>query len=44
LNTTCDLSEENLIGQAYGVHDDGAFASGENDLVCRANDSRNHSH
>lgn len=44
LNTTCDLSEENLAGRACGVHDDGAFASGENDSVYGANDSRNHSH
>lgn len=44
MDITCDLSEENLAGQACGVHADGAFALGENDLVCRANDSRNHSH
>ena len=44
LNTTYDLSEENLVGQACGVHDDVAFASSENDSVCGAKDSRNHSH
>ena len=44
VDTANDCCEENLTGQACGMYDDGALASGKADSICRANDFRDHSY
>ena len=44
MDTTNDSCEESLTRQVSGMYDDGALASSEADLVCEANDFRDHSY
>ena len=44
VDTASDSCEENLTGQACGMYDDGALASGKADPFCRADDFRDHSY